>query len=405
MVLSRRLFALAALASAASAPLAGPALAQRYSGPGVTPTEIRIGNTAPYSGPASAYSVIGRTQAAYYRMINERGGINGRQIRFISYDDAYQPPKAVEQTRKLVEGDDVLAIAGTAGTPSNVAIQVYLNGKKVPQLFATSGASRFGDHAKYPWSIGYNVSYASEGEIYGKHIVETLPDAKIAVLYQNDDSGRDYINGLEKGLGARKSNIVVRAPHEASDPTIDNQAITMFRSGAEVVFAQGTPRAGAQLIRKAAQLGWKPKAFYVIYALTGVSAVLEPAGLENAAGIISATWTKDVSDPAWKDDEEARDYLAFMAKYYPDGDTSSFAAMMGYVTAQGTVRVLEQAGDDLTRENVMRQALALKDVHARMLLPGISMNTSPTNHLPIRQMRLMRFDGRGWQLFGPVVSD
>jgi ABC-type branched-subunit amino acid transport system substrate-binding protein len=338
-------------------------------------------------------------------MVNDEGGVNGRKIRLIQYDDAYSPPKTVEQVRKLVESDEVLLTFQIIGTPPNAAVQKYLNAKKVPQLFAATGASRFSDPKKYPWTIGFNPSYFVEGRIYGQYILKDHPDARIGVLYQNDDVGKDYLKGLKSGLGARASKMIVaEAAYEVSDPTVDSQILKLRAAGATLLFSAATPKQAAQAIRKTFEIGWKPVHILDINA-TSVGAVLQPAGLEASKGIISTNYGKDPLDPQWKDDPGMKKYFAFMAKYYPDGDQDSNFNSYGYSTAQLLVRVLQQCGDDLTRANVMNQATNLKDVSLDLLLPDIRINTAPDDYRVNEQMQMMRFNGQRWELFGPVISD
>jgi ABC-type branched-subunit amino acid transport system substrate-binding protein len=384
--------------------IATPAAAQKKYGPGASDTEIKIGNINPYSGPASAYGLIGKTIAAYFKKINAEGGINGRKINFISYDDGYSPPKAVEQARKLVESDEVLLIFQSLGTPSNSAIHKYMNAKKVPQLFVATGATKWGDPKHFPWTMGWQPNYQSEARIYAKYLLEKYPNGKIGILYQNDDYGKDYVKGLKDGLGAKaKTMIVSEQPYETSDPTVDSQVINLKASGADVFFNVTTPKFAAQAIRKAAEIGWKP-----LHLLNNVSnsvgSVLKPAGMENAKDIVSTAYYKDPTDPTWKDDVGFKHWAEFMAKDFPEGDKSSSFTVYGYSVAQTLVQVLKQCGDNLTRENVMKQAANLKDFEPEMLLPGIKVNTSPTDFYPIEQMQLMRFNGQRWELFGPVLS-
>jgi branched-chain amino acid transport system substrate-binding protein len=384
--------------------IATPAAAQKKYGPGASDTEIKIGNINPYSGPASAYGLIGKTIAAYFKKINAEGGINGRKINFISYDDGYSPPKAVEQARKLVESDEVLLIFQSLGTPSNSAIHKYMNAKKVPQLFVATGATKWGDPKHFPWTMGWQPNYQSEARIYAKYLLEKYPNGKIGILYQNDDYGKDYVKGLKDGLGAKaKTMIASEQPYETSDPTVDSQVINLKASGADVFFNVTTPKFAAQAIRKAAEIGWKP-----LHLLNNVSnsvgSVLKPAGMENAKDIVSTAYYKDPTDPTWKDDVGFKHWAEFMAKDFPEGDKSSSFTVYGYSVAQTLVQVLKQCGDNLTRENVMKQAANLKDFEPEMLLPGIKVNTSPTDFYPIEQMQLMRFNGQRWELFGPVLS-
>lgn len=379
--------------------------AQKKYDPGATDTEIKVGQTMPFSGPASAYSSIGKTQAAYFKMINDQGGINGRKINLIQYDDAYSPPKAVEQIRKLVESDEVLLTFQIIGTPVNAAVQKYLNSKKVPQLFAATGASRFTDPKNFPWTMGYNPNYFVEGRIYGQYILKEHPNAKIGVLYQNDDLGKDYLNGIKAGLGDKAAKMIVtEASYEVSDPTVDSQILKIKDAGADLFFSATTPKQAAQAIKKIAEMGWHPVQIVDINA-TSVGAVLKPAGLDAAKGLISVNYGKEPLDPTWKDDAGLKKYFDFMAKYYPDGDKDSNFNTYGYSTAQLLVHVLKQCGDDLTRENVMKQATSLKDVTSDTALPGIKANTSPTDYRVNKQLQMMKFNGERWELFGPILED
>jgi ABC-type branched-subunit amino acid transport system substrate-binding protein len=401
MSINRRHFTTVAILSLGVA-IATPAIAQKKYDPGATDTEIKIGNVNPYSGPASAYGLIGKTIDAYFKKVNAEGGINGRKVNFISYDDGYSPPRAVEQTRKLVESDEVLLVFQPLGTPSNSAIQKYMNTKKVPQLFVATGATKWGDPKNFPWTMGWQPNYQSEARIYAKYLIDKHPNGKIAVLYQNDDYGKDYLKGLKDGLGG-KIPIVAEAPFEVSDPTVDSQIVSLKASGADIFFNVGTPKFAAQAIRKMAEIGWKP-----VHLLNNVSnsvgSVLKPAGLENAKDILTTSYTKDPTDPTWKDDPAYKTWVAFMDKYLPDGDKTSSFAVYGYSVAQTLEQVLKQCGNDLTRENVMRQAANLKNFRVDMLLPGISMNTGPNDFFPIEQMQMQRFTGERWELFGPVMS-
>jgi branched-chain amino acid transport system substrate-binding protein len=384
---------------------ASSAHAQKKYDIGATDTEIKIGQTVPFSGPASAYAGIGKTQAAYIKMINEQGGINGRKINLIQYDDAYSPPKAVEQVRKLVEGDEVLLTFQIIGTPSNAAVQKYLNTKKVPQLLASTGASRFSDPQNAPWTIAYNPNYQSEGRIYAKYILQNHPNAKIGILYQNDDLGRDYIAGLKSGLGDKAATMIIgEASYEVTDPTIDSQIVKLKTLGADLLYDASTPKFAAQAIKKVADLGWKPVHILDINA-SPVSATLKPAGLDISKDIISTNYGKDPSDPQWKDDPGIKAYFAFMDKYYPEGDKLNTVNSYGYGTAELLVRILRQCGDDLTRENVMRRATSLKNVVGSLALPGMSINTSPTDYRINKQMQMMKFNGERWELFGPIIED
>ncbi len=395
-------FALAALAAAAAL-TATAASAQKKYDTGASDTEIRIGNIMPYSGPASSYGVIGKTEAAYFNKVNAEGGINGRRINFISYDDAYSPPKAIEQARKLVESDEVLLIFQPLGTPSNSAIQKYMNVKKVPQLFAATGATKWGDPKNFPWTMGWQPNYQSEGRIYAKYILDHFPDSKIAVFWQNDDAGRDQVKGLRDGLGDKAGMIIADKSYEVSDPSIDSQIVALHDSGADTFFSWAAPKGSAQAIRKVGEVGWKTR-FFLANVSTSVAGVLKPAGLENAKDIISTAYLKDPTDPAWKDDPGVKTWQAFMDKYYPDGDKLNSNNVYGYAAAQTMVQVLKQCGDELTRENVMKQAANLKDFSSEVMLPGIKINTSPDDFFPIEQMQLMRFDGEAWRLFGDVIN-
>jgi ABC-type branched-subunit amino acid transport system substrate-binding protein len=377
--------------------------AEKKYAPGASDTEIKIGNIMPYSGPASSYGVIGKTEAAYFDKINAEGGVNGRKIKFISYDDAYSPPKAIEQARKLVEGDEVLLIFQSLGTPSNSAIQKYMNAKKVPQLFVATGATKWGDPKNFPWTMGWQPNYQSEGRIYGKYILEHFPNAKIAVFWQNDDAGRDQVKGLRDGLGDKANMIIADKSYEVSDPSIDSQIVALHDSGADTFFSWAAPKGSAQAIRKVGELGWKPK-FFLANVSTSVAGVLKPASLEFAKDIISTAYLKDPTDPAWKDDPGVKTWRAFMDKYYPDGDKTNNNNIYGYAAAQTMVQVLMQCGDDLTRENVMKQAASLKNFSSDVMLPGIKINTGPDDFFPIEQMQLMRFDGEAWRLFGDVIT-
>ena len=379
-----------------------PAAAQKKYDPGASDTEIRIGNINPYSGPASAYGMIGRTIDAFFKKVNSEGGINGRKITFISYDDGYVPAKTIEQTRKLVESDEVLLLFQTLGTAHNTAIQRYLNGKKVPQLFVATGATKFGDPKNFPWTMGWQPNYQSEARIYAKYLIQNHPNGKIGVLYQNDDYGKDLLKGLKDGLGG-KMQIVSEQPYETSDPTINSQVISIQGAGADVFFNVGTPKFAAQAIRKISEMSWKP-----VHVLNNVSnsvgGVLQAAGLENAKGVLSTQYTKDPTDPSWKDDPGYKEWLAFMDKYFPEGDKTSSFTVYAYTVAQTMAQVLKQCGDDLTRENVMRQAASLKDLTLPMLVPGLTINTSPSDYFPLEQMQMMQFNGARWENFGPVIS-
>jgi branched-chain amino acid transport system substrate-binding protein len=381
----------------------GSALAQKKYDTGATDTEIKIGNTMPYSGPASAYGVIGKTEAAYFRMINDKGGINGRKINFVTYDDAYSPPKAVEQVRKLVESDEVLAVFNPLGTPSNIPVQKYLNSRKVPQLFVASGATKWNDPGNFPWTMGGQPSYQSEARIYAKYLMKEKPDARIGVLYQNDDFGKDYLKGLKDGLGAKASMIVAAESYETSEPTIDNHIVKLKAAGVDVFISITTPKFAAQAIKRIAELDWKPL-HIVSNVSVSVGGVIKPAGFENAQGILSAAYAKDGTDPQWDSDPGMKKFFAFLEKYYPEGNKNDSGVVYGYGAAQTLVKVLEMCGDNLTRENVMKQAASLKDFAPDTLLPGVTINTSATDFAPFEQLQMMRFKGERWNLFGDVLS-
>jgi|NitcycUWRROWE17A_1032939.scaffolds.fasta_scaffold00015_5 branched-chain amino acid transport system substrate-binding protein len=383
---------------------AGPSAAQKKYDPGATDTEIKVGNINPYSGPASAYGTIGKTIDAFFKKVNAEGGVNGRKINFISYDDGYSPPKAVEQARKLVESDEVLLIFQSLGTPSNTAIQKYMNAKQVPQLFVATGATKWGDPKNFPWTMGWQPSYQSESHIYAQYILKNHPNGKIGILYQNDDYGKDYVKGLKDGLGDKaKSMIVAEVPYEVADPTVDSQIINLKASGADIFFNVTTPKFAAQAIKKAAEIGWKP-----VHILNQVSSslvsVLKPAGLENSKGILSTGYLKDVTDPQWKNDVGVKNFFAFMDKYFPEGDKTNALSAYGYSVGQTMVQVLKQCGDNLTRENVMKQAANLKDLQQDLFLPGIKANTSATDFYPLDQNQMMKFTGERWEYFGPVLT-
>jgi branched-chain amino acid transport system substrate-binding protein len=384
--------------------LVPPAVAQKQYGPGVTDTEITLGQTMPYSGSLSAYGTIGRAEAAYFDMINAQGGINGRKIKLISLDDGYSPPKTVEQTRRLVEEDHVLADFGSIGTPTNTAIQRYLNEMKVPQIFIATGATKWGDPKHFPWTMGWQPTYQTEGHIYAQYLLEHMPNAKVAILYQDDDYGKDYLKGFTDGLGDKaKTMIVKEVSYEATDPTDESQVVTLQSSGADVFFNVSTAKFAAQAIRKAHAIGWTPLQLLNSVS-TSVAAVLKPAGLEASKGIITVRYLKDVTDPTWQNDPTYKDWLAWMDKYYPRGDKDDSLNVTGYSVAQTMVQVLMQCGDDLSRENVMKQAANLHHLALPMMLPGITIDTSPTDWYPIKQEQLARFDGTTWVRFGEVVA-
>jgi ABC-type branched-subunit amino acid transport system substrate-binding protein len=385
-------------------PLLAPRVARAKDyGPGVTDTEIKIGNTAPYSGPASSYGTIAKSETAYFKMINEQGGVNGRKINFVSYDDGYSPPKTVEMIRKLVEEDEVLFTASTLGTPTNSAIWHYMNEKKVPQLFVSTGATKWDDPKGHPWTIGWQPNYQSEGRIYAAYILKTKPDGKVGVLYQNDDAGKDYLKGVKDGFGDKVSMVIVEASYETTDPTVDSQVVDMKAKGVDVFVNTAIPKFAAQAIRKTAEIGWKP--LHVLSSIgNSVAATLKPAGFENAKDIVSDFYLKDPTDPQWKDDQAFKDWVAFMDKYYPDGDKADAGNVYGPSSAATVVQVLKQCGDELTRANVMKQAASLHDFTTPMLLPGIKINTSPTDFAPIKQVQMSKFDGQRWNLFGDLLT-
>jgi ABC-type branched-subunit amino acid transport system substrate-binding protein len=380
------------------------AIAQKKYDTGATDTEIKIGNIMPYSGPASAYGVIGKTEAAYFKKINAEGGINGRKIKFISYDDAYSPPKAVEQARKLVEGDEVLFIFNPLGTPSNSAIQKYMNEKKVPQLFIQTGATKWNDPKQFPWTMGWPPSYQSEGRIYAKYILKERPTGKIGILYQNDDYGKDYVKGIRDGLGAKAASMIVgEESYETTTPTLDSHVVALKSEGADIFISVTTPKFAAQSIKKVAELGWKP--LFILNSIgTSTGTVMRPAGFENGQNIISATYQKDPTDPQWKDDAGIKNFDAFLMKYFPEGNREDLLLMTGYNVAQTMVHVLKKCGDDLTRANIMKQAASIKSLQLEGLLPGVTINTSASDFAPIKQFQLRKFKGERWELFGDVIS-
>jgi branched-chain amino acid transport system substrate-binding protein len=393
----RNLLATCALSCA----LATPAFA---ADPGVTDSSIKLGQTMPYSGPASAYSVVGKSEAAYFRMLNDKGGINGRKIELISLDDGYSPPKTVEQIRKLVEQEEVFAIVGSLGTPTNVAVQKYLNLRKVPQIMPFSGASRWNDAKNFPWTTGSQPSYVTEGAIYGKWIVANNPAARIAIITPNDDSGRDFLRGFKQGLGDHAGQIVAQAIYETTDPTIDSQIVTFKSAGADVFFNECTPKFAAMALKKAAEIGWNPQIILPTLS-NSVNAVLKPLGLDKAKGVVTGAYMKDPTDPRWADDADMKTYRDFMTKYVPSADIGDSFNVSGYVFGQIAALEIQRMGNDISRENFIRQAQSLRDVSVPMLLPGIKINTSPEQVTPIRQLQMARFDGTSWVLFGDVIGE
>ncbi|MBN8960314.1 MAG: ABC transporter substrate-binding protein [Rhizobiales bacterium] len=385
-----------------ASPLAGAAMAAPERRGGTDRGNIKIGNIMPYSGPASAYGTIGQTEAAYFKMINAEGGINGRRIDFISYDDGYSPPKAVEQARRLVEDDNVLLIFNSLGTPSNTAIQHYMNEKKVPQLFIATGANKWNDPKHFPWTMGWQPSYQSEARVYAKYLLKHNPNGKIAILYQNDDYGKDYLKGFKDGIGD-KLKILSELSYDTTEPTVDSEMISLQASGADVFFDVTTPKFAAQAIKKAAELNWHP--LHILNNVsTSVGAVMKPAGFDHAKGVLSTAYLKDPTDPQWKNDPAYKTWLSFMEKYYPDGDRTSAFTIYGYTVAETMAHVLRVCGDDLSRENIMKQAAGLHDLKLGLLLPGITVNTGPDDFAPIKQLQMMRFAGDRWELFGPVIN-
>ena len=391
------------IAGAATVMMATSAMAQKKYDPGATDKEIKVGNLNPYSGPASAYGAIGKAIGAYFDKVNAEGGINGRMVKYISLDDGYNPAKTVEMTRKLVEEDEVLLVFQPLGTPSNSAIHKYLNTKKVPQLFVATGATKWGDPKNFPYTMGWQPSYQSEAKNFASHILETKPGAKIAILYQNDDYGKDYLKGFEDGLGEKaKTMIVSKVTYEVTDPTVDSQIVSLKASGADTFFNVTTPKFAAQAIKKAAEIGWKPT-HYLNSVSSSVASVLVPAGVENAVGIYTANYIKDPTDPQFQKGKEWDDWLAWMKKYHPSGSLTDNFNVYGYTVAQAMTQVLKQAGDNLTRDNVMKQAASL-DMTLPMLLPGVNVKTGPDDFYPIEREQLGRFDGKTWVLFGKVYG-
>ena len=394
-----KLATLAAMAALAASPAHG----QKKYDPGASDSEIKVGNTNPYSGPASAYGTIGKTIAAYFKMVNEQGGINGRKVNFITYDDGYSPPRTVEMARKLVEQDQVLFVFQTLGTPPNTAIHKYMNMRKVPQMHVATGATKWDDPKNFPWTMGWQPNYQTEAKIYAQYIMKEKPNAKIGVLYQNDDYGKDYLKGLKDGLGAKaKSMIVAEVSYEVADPTVDSQIVQLQASGADVFFNVTTPKFAAQAIRKAYDIGWKPMHF-LNNVSTSVATVLTPAGLEKSVGLISTAYIKDPTDKQWANDAAIEKWRVFMKKYYPDGSLTDNSNVYGYTVAITLHQVLRQCGDNLTRENVMKQAASMKDFPIDTLLPGVTIRTGGGDFAPIESVQLMRFDGKQWERFGKVL--
>jgi branched-chain amino acid transport system substrate-binding protein len=392
------------VAGAVAVALSAPVLAQKKYDPGASDTEIKIGNTNPYSGPASAYGQIGKAIGAYFKMVNDQGGINGRKVNFVSYDDSYSPPKTVEMARKLVEQDQVLFLFQTLGTPSNTAIHKYMNMQKVPQMMVATGATKWNDPKNFHWTMGWQPNYQTEGRIYARHIMATRPNAKVGILYQNDDYGKDYLKGMEDGFGAQASKyIVAKVSYEVSDPTVDSQVVQLQASGADTFFNITTPKFAAQAIRKAYDIGWKP-VHYLNNVSISVGSVLTPAGLDKSVGLITAAYLKEATDPRWANDKGLEPFREFMKKYLPDANLADNFNIYGYTVAQTLHQVLKQSGDNLTRENVMRQSAAVKNLRLDTLLPGIFITTTPDDYAPIEAVQLQRFNGKQWELFGDVMT-
>ncbi|MGY3488499.1 branched-chain amino acid transport system substrate-binding protein [Bradyrhizobium sp. USDA 4011] len=393
----------AALAGLLTIAVASAANAQKKYDPGATDTEIKVGNIMPYSGPASAYATIGKTEAAYFNKVNSEGGINGRKINFVSYDDGYSPPKMVEQARKLVESDEVLLIFNPLGTPGNTAIQKYMNAKKVPQLFVSTGAAKWNDPKNFPWTMGWQPSYQVEARIYAKYILQKYPGKTIGVLYQNDDFGKDYLIGLHEGLGdAAKKLIVVESSYETTSPTVDSQIVQIKGANPDIFVNIATPKFAAQAIKKAAELDWHPVQFLTNVSVS-IGGVMKPAGYEASQDILSTQYLKDPADHEWKNDPAMNEWRAFMTKWYPEGDQNDASTVFGYGVAKGLEQVLRQCGDNLTRENLMKQAASL-NFEIGIYLPGTKIKTGPDDYAPIEQLQMMRFKGESWERFGPVMS-
>jgi branched-chain amino acid transport system substrate-binding protein len=402
--MKRQLNGWSSLAIVAALALGSGAVSAQPYDTGATDKEIKIGNTNPYSGPASSYSSYGKAQAGYFKMINDQGGINGRKINFISLDDNYAPPKTLEQARKLVEQDKVLFVFAPLGTPTNSAIHKYMNQKKVPHLFVQTGASKWGDPKNFPWTMGWQPNYFSEGKVFAQAILEGQPNGKIAVLYQNDDFGKDYLSGLEAGLGDKKSMIIARETYEVTDPTVDSQMVKLKASGADIFVNVAVPKFAAQAIKKAAELTWKPT-HYLVQVASSLGSTLAPAGLDNSVGLITTAFFKDPSDPQWKDDKAFLEYQEWFKKYMAGSDPTDSFYIQGFINAQTVAQVIKQAGNELTRANIMKQAANINDLKLPLLLPGINVQTSPTDFYPIERMQLARFDGKAWVLFGKVYGD
>lgn len=402
--MKRKSFLMASLAASITLALSAPnAMAEGKYGPGASDTEIKIGNTIPYSGPASAYGTIGKAMAAYFDTVNAAGGVNGRKINFVSLDDGYSPPKAVEQTRKLVEQEEVLLVFAGLGTPTQSAVHDYMNKKKVPQLFVQTGATKWGDPKGHPWTMGWQPNYQAEGKIYASRILEENPNAKIAILYQNDDYGKDYVKGLEDGLGDKKSMIVATASYETTDPTLDNQMASLKASGADTFYNVTTPKFAAQAIKKLAEMGWKPT-HYLNSVSSSAGSVMIPAGAENGVGIISTAYLMDPTDPQWATNPGFMAYKAWLEKAMPGANIKDNLLVTGYAHAMTLVQVLKQAGDNLTRANVMKEAANLKNFAVPVLIPGITVNTSPTDYYPVENKQMMRWNGKSWELFGKIYG-
>jgi branched-chain amino acid transport system substrate-binding protein len=400
--MKRRTFAAGSAAFAFAPSIVG---AQKKYDPGASDTEIKLGHTNPYSGPLSAYGTIGQAEAAYWKSVNDAGGINGRKINFITYDDGFSPPKTVEMVRKLVEDDQVFAIFQLLGTPTNTVVHKYLNQKKVPQLFVATGASKWGDPKNFPWTMGWQPDYATEAGIYAKHILATVKDPKVTMLWQNDDSGKDYLNGFIKGLGKENEKVLVKSvSYEVTDPTVDSQIIQLKDSGANVFFNDAAPKAAAQAIRKVADLGWKPVQ-YLANVSASVATVLKPAGFDNSQGIMTAAYLKDATDPQWAQAPDYLEWKAWMGKYLPNANLADAGNTYAYSVSATMRDCLQRCGDNLTRENLMKQAASMKNLVVPMLLPGIKINTSATDFYPIQSVQLARFKGETWDLFGDVLSN